>query len=335
MTTLRMRAVQYLGQSGVAIQEVPAPGVGPGQVLVHPTFTGICGSDVHVSHGLHPRVRPPVILGHEFAGRVVASGSDQWRPGQRVAVEPLRSCGSCDQCAGPHYNRCQQLQILGIDADGSLAELVSVPAERLLELPDSVPDRLGALVEPIAVAAHAVRALGDLADDQPVLVFGGGPIGWLAAAILKTRGHQVHLAETNTFRQAMIRDAGHTVADIDSQDFLMTPFQAGLEASGTGIGLRTLVDAVAPGGTVSVVGLPKGPNELDAMRVISKELTIRGSRVYTHSDFVDALRLLEQAGPSFEALITHDIDLDDVITDGLSRIEAGGPVGKVVVRGTA
>lgn len=331
-----MRAVRFLGvDRGVQFQDVPAPEVKNGHVLVHPTYTGICGSDVHVSHGLHPRVRPPVTLGHEFAGTVTSSDSPHWRPGQRVTVEPLQTCGTCEHCAGPNYNRCQQLQILGIDADGSLADLVSVPAERLLELPGSVTDRMGALTEPIAVAAHAVHALGEITPGHPVLVFGGGPIGWLAAGILKTDGHQVHVAENNPFRQDMLRRAGHTVAALDTDGVQQASFQAGLEASGTGTGLRALVDAVRPGGTVSVVGLPKGPNEVDAMRVISKELTVRGSRVYTRADFVDALALLEGAGASFETLITHDIDLAEVVTEGLTRIEAGGPVGKIMVRGTA
>lgn len=331
-----MRALRFLGvDRGVQFQDVPAPELMPGHVLVHPTYTGICGSDVHVSHGLHPRVRPPVTLGHEFAGTVTSSDSPAWRPGQRVTVEPLRTCGTCEHCAGPHYNRCQQLQILGIDADGSLADLVSVPAERLLELPGSVSDRMGALTEPIAVAAHAVNAMGDLAPGRPLLVFGGGPIGWLAAGILATGGHEVHVAETNPFRQDMLRSAGHTVAALDDDGHWQSAFQAGVEASGTGAGLRTLVEAVAPGGTVSVVGLPKAANEVDAMKVISKELTVRGSRVYTRADFMDALALLERAGASFEPLITHDIDLAQAVTEGLARIEAGGPVGKIMVRGTA
>lgn len=331
-----MRAVRFLGvDRGVQFQDVPAPDVKPGQVLVQPTYTGICGSDVHVSHGLHPRVRPPVTLGHEFAGTVTSSDSPDWRPGQRVTVEPLRTCGTCEHCAGSHYNRCRQLKILGIDADGSLADLVAVPAERVLELPETVSDRLGALTEPIAVAAHAVHALGDLAPGHPILVFGGGPIGWLAAGILKTNGLEVHVAENNLFRQDMIRRAGHTVAAVDTAGLRESHFQAGVEASGTGIGLRSLIDAVAPGGTVSVVGLPKGPNEVDAMRIISKELTVRGSRVYTRADFVDALELLKRPDSSFEALITHDIDLDQVVVEGLARIEAGGPVGKIMVRGTA
>jgi 2-desacetyl-2-hydroxyethyl bacteriochlorophyllide A dehydrogenase len=241
----------------------------------------------------------------------------------------------CVNCAGPHYNRCQWLQILGIDADGSLADLVSVPEERLLELPASVPDRTAALVEPLAVAVHAVRSLGVLVEDLPVLVFGGGPIGWLAAVILGARGHQVHVAETNPFRRDMVRAAGHTVTDAASPASGATAYQAGLEASGTGVGLRTLVEAVAAGGVVSAVGLPKGPGELDVMSVISKELTVRGSRVYTREDFVQALGLLEDNRSAYEPLITHDIALSEVVDGGLARIEAGGPVGKIVVRGDA
>lgn len=330
-----MHAVRYLGVGhDVQLRQVPIPSLETGYVLVHPTYTGICGSDVHVSHGLHPRVRPPVTLGHEFAGTITASASPHWRPGQRVTVEPLRTCATCELCQGPHYNRCQSLRILGIDADGSLADFVSVPAARLLQLPETVSDRLAALTEPIAVAVHAIHALGELTPGHPILVFGGGPIGWLAAAILKTEGHDVHVAETNPFRQDMIRRAGHTIAVTDTADFQRQSFQAGLEASGAGTGLRVLIEAVAPGGTVSVVGLPKGPNEIDTMRVISKELTLQGSRVYTRADFVEALALLARTGASFETLITHDIDLDMVISEGLARIEAGGPVGKIIVRGT-
>lgn len=330
-----MRAVRYLGQAGVMVEDVPIPALVAGEVLIRPAYTGICGTDVHVSHGLHPRVRPPVVLGHEFVGTVQESLSPDWRPGQRVAVEPLRTCGRCTACAGPHYNRCRQLQILGIDIDGSLADLVAVPAQRLLELPAEVPDRSAALVEPLAVAVHAVAALGALSGSDPVLVFGGGPIGWLAAEVLRADGHQAHVAEVNGFRREMIRDAGHHLAELGSTGDTTGPFQAGLEASGTGVGLSILTDRVGPGGSICVVGLPKRANELDAMQVISKELTLRGSRVYTRGDFVRALELLGDRGETIERLVTHEIGLEDVVSGGLHRIEEGGPVGKILVRGSA
>ncbi|MFC7405663.1 zinc-dependent alcohol dehydrogenase [Georgenia alba] len=332
MTGATMRAVRYTGED-VRIEAVPRPDLAAGEVLLHPTYTGICGTDVHVAHGLHPRVRPPVTLGHEFVGTVVSSGTDAWQPGQHVVVEPLRTCRQCRACTGPHYNRCPQLQILGVDTDGSLAEVVAIPADRLIALPDGVSPRLGALVEPIAVASHAVGALGALPEAASVLVFGGGPIGWLAATILTVSGHHPHIVENNAFRQEMLRAAGHDV--IPDAAAVGSGYDAGLEATGTVVGLRTLVTAVDGGGTISQVGLPKATNELDGMAVISKELTLRGSRVYTRTDIEEAAALLAAHGDRFEPLITHEIAFEDVLEHGLRRVEAGAAVGKIVVRGTS
>ncbi|MHB1161714.1 MAG: zinc-dependent alcohol dehydrogenase, partial [Chloroflexota bacterium] len=164
-----MKAVVYYKAYDVRMEDRPIPSLDEGEVLIKVAYTGICGSDVSIYMGKHPRATPPVIIGHEFSGEVVelkAPGS-QLKVGDRVAVEPLFNCGSCYACVDGAYNSCVNLKMPGHNTDGSFAEYAKAPAHRVYRIPDAVSMEIASTVEPTSVATHAVRRsrlkLGDRA----------------------------------------------------------------------------------------------------------------------------------------------------------------------------
>ena len=192
-----MRAAMWHGPGDVRLQDVPEPGEpGPGQALIAVRYCGICGTDLHeftegpvmIRPGAHPLTgaRPPLVLGHELSGTVLAVGAGGPRDlvGRRVTADPCWSCGTCFWCLRGDYHICRIGGSVGLASDGALAPLVLVPAQGLVPLPDAVSDQTAALAEPLAVGLHAVRRGGVGVGDR-VLVLGAGPIG--AAVILAAR----------------------------------------------------------------------------------------------------------------------------------------------------
>src|SRR3990172_6589323 len=175
-----MTASFCTGKEKIEVREVPVPSPGPGEVLLRVRACGICGSDLHFYHGALPAMRG-IPLGHEFAGEIAALGEDVqgFSEGQRVVVEPLRTCRECAYCRTGQYQLCAKRVLLGTFAPGGLAEYVTVPAYPPHPLPDDLDFDLGALVEPLAVAVHGLH-LVDLTAGERVLVMGSGSIGVLA-----------------------------------------------------------------------------------------------------------------------------------------------------------
>src|SRR5690606_38916289 len=190
----------------------PVPGAG--EVLVEVAHVGVCGSDLLIWEGGLSRVRPPVVLGHEFCGTVVdANGAPGVRAGDRVAVEPLLTCGRCHPCRNGAAHVCRALRLIGIDVDGAAARLVRVSADRLHRLPDGLPLRDAALTEPTSVAVHMVRRAGVSFGDT-VAVLGGGPVGALVAIVARYAGAaRVVVSEPNPARRAILAGLGMEVFD--------------------------------------------------------------------------------------------------------------------------
>src|SRR5512142_2221847 len=181
-----MKAVIYHGGTEVRLGDLPKPEPGPGEVLVRMAFAGVCGSDVTIYTGKHKRVKPPITFGHELSGEIAKVGErvEGLSSGDRVVIEPLVPCGHCYACRAGTYNVCRNLRHLGIDVPGMFAEYVLAAADKVYKLPQSVSLKAGALVEPTAVAVHAVRRAGVKLGDR-VVVLGGGPIGLLCAQVAR------------------------------------------------------------------------------------------------------------------------------------------------------
>ena len=326
-----MEAVVYETVGRAAIKDVPEPRVDRGQILIKVAYVGVCGTDVHVIEGRHNRATPPVVLGHEFSGVIAEpNGVEGWRAGDRVAVEPLESCQHCDPCQAGRYNICQRLRLLGIDSDGALAEYVAVQADRLHRVPDGVSLRAAAFVEPLAVVTHLFRRTGAPDPGDRVLVFGGGPIGAIAADVARAAGASTVVTERQAFRRDFAIAGGHELLDLLDPDGL-AGFGLGLEATGTSVGLDVVVGAVGPGGRIGVVGLPKGTNNLDVNAVVGKEIELVGSRVYTSQDFAEAMELIRCGQVDPERFITRTVGLRQAISSGLSAVADGDDVMKVLV----
>ncbi|MGR6974243.1 L-idonate 5-dehydrogenase [Streptomyces cynarae] len=283
-----MRAVVAHGAGDLRLEERPVPAPGPGEVAVDIRYGGICGSDLHYwRHGAvgEFRLREPLVLGHEIVGRVreAGPGTPAPPPGTPVAVHPLASCGRCRQCLAGRRNTCLDTGYLGSAArnphvQGGFADVLVVPAERVLALPEGLDLRLAAVAEPAAVAWHAVRQAGDVRGKR-VLVTGAGPIGCLVVAALRAAGAaEITVTDVHEAPLAVAKQVGatSTVRVGDGPDDLAADLA--IESSGTPAGLRTCVYGVDRGGLVVGLGLlPPGDTPVAANALITRELRLVGS----------------------------------------------------------
>ncbi|MBX5466086.1 MAG: alcohol dehydrogenase catalytic domain-containing protein [Firmicutes bacterium] len=256
-----MRALRVVRPGELAVETVPDPVPGPGEVLLAVEACGVCGSDLHLLQ--MDTVAPGQILGHEFSGRVLATGSQvrDWRPGDRAAVNPVGQCGRCRWCQSGMGFLCAEYPNLGINAPGGFAELAVVPVEQLYRLPEAVSFEVGALIEPLAVAWRAV-AVGRPRPDDRVLVTGAGMVGLCTTVALRAHGVQaitvVERAE-NRRQVASALGARKVLGDFTDLARYAGPtsdrFDIAWECSGAPDALSWLTRTVRPGGTLVQVAL--------------------------------------------------------------------------------
>src|SRR5918912_753059 len=177
-------------EGAIVVQEMERPRPGPGQVLIEIGAASVCGSDLPIWHwapAFHPILKPPRILGHEFAGRIVELGPDVagWAVGDRVISESILGCGACPRCRQGRANICDNFEVRGVHRDGGMAEYAVAEQRLLHRLPDSLPFERAALVEPLSVATHAVLARSGIQAGDRALVLGPGPIGQLVAQVAR------------------------------------------------------------------------------------------------------------------------------------------------------
>ncbi len=288
-----MKALVYTATKETAFREEPEPQLVSGYSLLAVEAVGICGSDMHAWHGHDPRRVPPLILGHEAAGRVLEGPLE----GRRVIVNPLVTCGRCVDCRGGHANLCLDRELVGMRIPGAFAERLALPAANLIPVPDDMPAASAALTEPCATAWHALALAARTAwrplPESRALVIGGGSVGLLGGLILRSWGAaQVRLAETNGLRRQTAACAG-----LDSFDPLAQPAEAGafdlvLDAVGSTATRAASVAAVRQGGTITHVGLQDWAGDFDARRVTLAEITFLGVYTYTDADLRASLAAL-------------------------------------------
>lgn len=325
-----MQAGVYGGVDSLKLQEWPKPELNSGEMLVKVRYAGICGTDMMIHAGKHPRVVPPRVLGHEIFGSVVetrASAETPIKEGDRVAVFPLISCGRCAPCLEGNAHVCEKLGLLGIDIDGGFAEYVKVTPEQLIPVPEGVEDEQAALVEPLSVAVHVVRTSGFTAGDT-ALVTGAGPIGNLIAQVLKAAGaRQVLISEAKPFRRELAAKMGFNVVNpLELKPVEMIRQLSGesfadhvFEATGSTAAYRDAVQSCKVRGHITFVGLPKNPPEVDVLNLVFKEIRTSGARVYTPKDFRVAISLLEHNAVDVKSVVTDRLPLKD-IEEGLRRM---------------
>jgi threonine dehydrogenase-like Zn-dependent dehydrogenase len=316
---MTMPAVVFTANGRIALQDRPRPILRRDQVLVEVDLCGICGSDLHASR-LPQVYRADCILGHESTGRIIALGDEvaDWAVGQRVAVNPNGNVdGTCAACRSGRPNFCRRATMetaLGLQADGALAPLMAAFPGHLRRIPDDLGALAAAWVEPTATALRAVNLAGELAG-RTVLVTGGGPIGQLACRLAHLRSPaQILLMEPAAARAKFAADS-HAVslapdAAKDNRDGLVVDIV--FECSGNAVATATALKLLAPGGILVVVGAGPEPG-LDSATILLKEITVRGSYIYT-DEFDRAIDLLATKQIAVADLTTVISPLPDALT---------------------
>lgn len=319
-----MRAIVCSAPGQLAISSLPLPEPRPGEVRVRIRACGICGSDLNLLPMGYLGRR--VVPGHEMMGEVDALGPDVegLEPGDPVAVEPLDSCGHCDRCREGRDAIRRETKLYGVHRQGGFAEYAALPARRLFRVPTGLAPQVAALAEPMAVVVHGLHRAG-LRAGQRVLVLGAGTLGLLSVVAARGLGaaeawitarydHQAALAETlGASRVLREKKAGAEQLDALGREF---PFDAVVETVGGGADtVRLAVHALRPGGVVSVVGLHRGPIQLDPLPLFMKEATLAWSNCYDHphrdADFDRAIRLIDGNRDALLGLTTHQVRLEE------------------------
>lgn len=317
-----MKAVAYMGPDDVRTVKADMPVCEPGHTLVRVFSAGICGSDMAIAAGKHPRARAPLIMGHEFAGDVIevntATGPpSNIQPGDRVTVYPLLSCGQCHACRNDTPHVCRDLRLVGIDRDGGFAEYVSVPTALVVKLPPSMPCDTAALVEPLAVGIHAV-SMGERDASANAVVLGAGPIGLMVALALRFRGtREIVITDPNTSRLDRARRMGFRVIEGDAGDIAaaVSAMTAGegadtlYECAGAESSAAQMCELVRSRGKIVMVGVHKAPHAVDLRTLNFREISMVGARVYTPENYQLAIEAVTQI-PT-EAIISHRLPIDD------------------------
>ena len=317
-----MRQAVMTAPGRIELRDVDAPRAGPGQVLLRIKRIGVCGSDVHVWHGRHPYTSYPVVQGHEFAGVIeaVGPGVRNLRPGQKATAMPQLVCGQCPPCRRGQHHICDQLKVEGFQAPGCAQELFVVPAERVVPLPEDFTFEQGAMVEPAAVAVHAVGRAGGV-ESRRIAVVGAGPIGNLIAQVSRAGGGQVVISDRSRCRLLFaeqcklleVCDAScESLAKAGRKAFGAEGFDLAFEAVGSGEALAEIVRSIQKGGTIIVVGVYGEKPVVDMGLVQDRELTLRGSLMYQRADYQEAIRLIQQRLIVLEPLQTAHYPLEQM-----------------------
>ena len=328
---------------GLKVTTVPKPSPGPGEVLIAVRHAGVCGTDLHIADWnawAEGRLRPPLVVGHEFAGEIVAVGGAvaELRTGQLVTAEGHIVCGHCLQCRTGNSHICKNTRIIGVDRDGAFAEYIAMPATNVLPL-DGIPTTVGAVMDPMGNAFHTV-----LTADIPgrtVFVVGCGPIGCFAVGIARAAGAaKVIASDVNTKRLALAKQMGaHVTIDATRDDVVRAVLaETGgegadvvCEMSGVPSALHQAFAAVRLGGRVQLLGIPNGQVPVDfANEIIFKGITVYGVIGRKMYDTWNQMRRYLSAGLVDPGpVITHQFPLAK-IDEALAAIRSGD-AGKIIL----
>lgn len=300
----------------ITFRQIPVPKAGEGQILIRIRMIGICGSDIHVYHGKHPFTTYPVTQGHEVSGEIVALGQgvEGFRLGQKVTVEPQVFCGKCHPCTHGKYNLCEELKVMGFQTTGVASTYFAVDASKVTPLPESLSFEEGAMIEPLAVAVHAVRRFGEV-EGKKVAVLGAGPIGNLVAQSAKALGAEtVMVTDVSDYRLEMAKRCGADVTvNTAREDFgqamvrCMGPDKADViyDCAGSNVTMNQAIRCARKGSVIILVAVFADMATVDLAVLNDHELDLNTTMMYRHEDYVTAIELVEQGKVQLRPLMSR------------------------------
>ena len=293
----------------IVFKQVDIPSLGDDDVLIKIKMIGICGSDIHVYHGLHPFTKYPVTQGHEVSGEVVEVGKNvkSVKPGDKVTIEPQVRCGKCYPCRHGKYNLCESLKVMGFQTTGAASEYFKAPEINVTKLPDDMDYKKGAMIEPLAVAVHAVSRVGDV-NGLNISVIGAGPIGNLVAQTAKALGANVMLSDISDYRLTLGKKTGiehvYNTKNMDYNDALIDCF---------GPDKADVIYDCRKGSTIILVAVYAGMANVDLAVLNDHELDLNTTMMYRHEDYLKAIELVNDKKINLEALQSNVFPFKDYL----------------------
>lgn len=327
---------------GLWLQDELVPEIGPSDVLIRIRKTGICGTDIHIwnwDEWAQRTVPVPMITGHEFAGEIVELGRDvkDLHVGQRVSGEGHLIGTTSRQSRSGQFHLDPETKGIGVNVQGAFAQYLRLPAFNVVPLPDSVPDRIGAILDPLGNAVHTALSFNLIGED--VLITGAGPIGIMAAAVARHVGaRHVVITDVNQTRLDLAAKVADVVpVNVASEDLnavrsrlgMRQGFDVGLEMSGNPRGFDQMVESMVMGGRIAMLGIPPGSTPVDWSKIVLKSLTIKG--IYGREIFETWYKMLAmlENGLDISGVITHEMPVDNFV-EGFETMRAGQS-GKIVL----
>lgn len=319
-----MLQAKLVAPEKILFEKTKIPLLGEKEVLIKVKICGVCGSDVHSYKGKHPFVHPPIVLGHEFSGVIhqIGTRANSFSPGDRVIVEPNIVCGKCYNCLHGRYNICTNLKVVGcVGYDGAFAEYVAVPEKKVLRLPGNISFEKAALVEPVAVAVHAVRKAKQKINDV-VVILGAGTIGLLVMQVAKLAGAgKVIVTDVLDYRlkkagelgaDRLVNPASQDLIKIIQEKYGRNEVDLIYDCVGIEETISQAIQIARKGIRIMVIGVPEERIEVDLSLIQDRELEIVGSLMYVREDFKAAIDFIQKEKLKVKPLVTHHFKLKDV-----------------------
>jgi len=326
----------------IEFRQIEKPTINDDEILMQTRRIGVCGSDIHVFHGLHPYTSYPVVQGHEVSGVVAAAGKnvDGIQVGDEITFTPQVTCGECYPCQHGMYHICETLKVMGFQTGGAAQEFFVLPAWNVLKLPEGFSLDQGAFVEPVAVGVHAVRKGGDVSGKK-VLVLGAGTIGNLVAQVAKALGAEaVMITDISDYKLEKAKDCDIdfmvNTAKEDLVDAIATHFGPAkadliLECVGVQATADQAVNNARKGTTIVVVGVFGEKPVIDLGLVQDRELNLVGTLMYQKPDYEKAIELVAGGKIQLGNLITHRFKFEEYLDAYHTIEESNGHYMKVMI----
>jgi threonine 3-dehydrogenase len=334
--------VKKQAERGLWLEEVPEPTVGVNDVLIRVAKTGVCGTDFHIynwDEWAQKTIPVPMIVGHEFVGEVVEVGSNvsDFFPGEIVSAEGHVVCGRCRNCLAGRRHLCKNTSGIGVNRPGAFAELIAVPMTNVWHHQAGIDAEVAAIFDPFGNAVHTALSFDVLGED--VLITGAGPIGCMAAAVVKHAGARfVVVSDVNPYRLALAKQMGADVvvdvretslSEVQKQLGLQEGFDVGLEMSGNPSAFKDMIEQMCHGGKIAMLGIPSQPMPIDWNKVIFNMLTIKGIYGREMYETWYKMSVMLQSGLDIAPIITHRFHYSE-FQKGFD-VMASGECGKVVL----